>query len=281
MAPSIATGIAQMIVQYDWILEDVDEEPRTYASKMILFRGQRVFRVGLKNHVQSAVLFFVAIDLSKMGMAVRRVLHGIQDSGNGPGTMTQMTKEGFIGNDDGSLQLFTIKLAKQVSGTCTFVFRIHIDGSALGYSYQLADRLAKTQLWAAVSEKNKYLVDVEIVVKGKTFSAHKAILAARSPVFAAAIFTQEQQGNDQPLQIQIDGVEPSTVEKFLHFIYAGESMGTLANEELLKLADEYQLITLTRLCRTALKGIETSQMAHVTNILHMNDAEIPCSYTIR
>ena len=269
MAPSIATGIAQMIVQYDWILENVEEEPKTFASKMILFRGQRVFRVGLKNHVQSAVLFFVAIDLSKMGMAVRRVLHGIQDSENGPGTMTQMTKQD-IGNDDGSLQLFTVNLAKKFNGTCeTFVFRIHIDGSVPGYSYQLADRLAKEQLWAAVTEKNKNLVDVEIVVKGKTFSAHKAILAARSPVFATE-FAKKQPLTNGPLEIQIDGVEPSTLEQFLYFIYTGESVSSLANEELLKLAVKYQLATLAGLCRIALNKIETTQMVNLTSSLQDN-----------
>jgi hypothetical protein len=279
-----------MIVQYEWILDDVEEEPKTFASKMILFRGGKVFRVGLKNHVTSPFLFFVTIDLNKMGMRVERVLFGFQDSEIDPGMtnpwMHQMTKENIgddgniSSNDDGSLQLFTINLAKQVSGTCTFVFRIHIEGSVPGFSYQLSDRLAKKQLWAAVTENNKNLVDVEFVVKGKIISAHKAILAARSPVFAAE-FTKEQQGNDQPLQIQIDGVDPSTVEQFLHFIYTGESTGSLANEELLKLADEYQLTALASLCRTALKGIETSQMVHLKNKLHMNDAEIPCSFTIR
>jgi speckle-type POZ protein len=280
MASSVTPGtIAQMIVQYDWILGDVDEEPKTFASKMILFRGGKVFRVGLKNHVTSPVLFCVAIDLNKMGMKVKKVLHGIQDSEIGPGRMTEMTKED-IGNDDGSLQLFTINLAKQVNGTCkTFVFRIHIE-SVPGYSYQLADRLAKEQIWTAITEKNKNLVDVEIVVKGKTFSAHKAILAARSPVFANE-FVKKQQLRDDPHHIQIDGVEPSTLEQFLYFIYTGESTGSLANEELLKLADEYQLTALSSLCRTALKGIETSQMVHLKNKLHMNDAEIPCSFTIR
>jgi hypothetical protein len=160
------------------------------------------------------------------------------------------------------------------------VFRIHIEGSVPGYSYQLADRLAKEQLWAAVTEKNKNLVDVEIVVKGKTFSVHKAILAARSPIFANEFTNKKKPLTNDPQKIQINGVEPAAVEQFLHFIYTGESTGTLANEELLKLADEYQLKTLASLCRTALKGIETSQMVHLTNKLHMN-AEIPCSFTIR
>ena len=279
MASSVTPGTAQMIVQYEWILEDVDEEPKTFASKMILFRGGKVFRVGLKNHVTSPVLFCVAIDLNKMGMSVKKVLHGIQDSEIGPGTMTQMTKE-EIGNDDGSLQLFTVNLAKQFNGTCeTFVFRIHIEGSVPGYSYQLADRLAKEQLWAAVTGKNKNLVDVEIVVKGKTFSVHKAILAARSPVFANEFANKKQASTNDPQKIQINGVEPATVEQFLFFIYTGE-FSSFANEELLKLADDYQLTTLAGLCRTALNKIETTQMLNLMNNLHSN-TEIPYSFTVR
>jgi hypothetical protein len=64
------------------------------------------------------------------------------------------------------------------------VFRICIEGSVPGYSYQLSDRLAKDQLWAAAAVKSQNSVDVEFLVKKTKLFAHKAILAARSPVFA-------------------------------------------------------------------------------------------------
>ena len=73
---SATSSMAQMILQYEWIIEDVEEEPKTIASKMILFRGERVFRVGLKNNVEKPVLFFTAIDLNKMGMKVKEVMWG-------------------------------------------------------------------------------------------------------------------------------------------------------------------------------------------------------------
>jgi speckle-type POZ protein len=271
MASPANPGIAKMIVQYDWILENVEEEPMTIASKMILFRGEKVFRVGLKNHVESPVLIFIAIGLNKMGMKTGGVTYGIQDSGIGPETLTKM-KEDKI--SDGSLQLFNVNLEKHVTGNTTFVFRICIKGNVPGFSYRLSDRLVKDQLWD-VASKSKNLANVEFVVKGKTISAHKAILAARSPVFAAE-FTKEQQGNDQSLQIQIDGVDPLTVEQFLHFIYTGESMGTFTNEELLMLAVKYQLTTLTYLCRTALEKIKPMHMASLANKLNMT-AEISSS----
>ncbi|EFX82536.1 hypothetical protein DAPPUDRAFT_316279 [Daphnia pulex] len=258
------TITSKMIVPYEWILENVGEEPMTIASKMILFRGERVFRVGLKNHAPNPVLFIMAIDLVKIGMRVEDVKYGIQGSGLSPATMKEMTKESI--GDNGNLQLFTIDLDKMVTGQRTFVFRICVEGTDPGYSYQLSDRLAKDQLWAAL--KNQYnLADVELIVKDRVFHVHKAILAARSPVFTDE-FERIQPIKDVPHQIRIDGVEPSTVENFLHFIYTGEPMRTLADKELLKLADRYQHSTMASLCRVALKEMDAIQMAIVRKRLN-------------
>jgi hypothetical protein len=261
------SGTQKMIVPYEWILENVEEEPMTIASKMILFRGEKVFRVGLKNHALNPVLFLVAINLSQIGMKVEDVTYGIQGSGTSPATMLQMTKED-TGVEEGSLLLFKTLLDKKIVGSCTFAFRICIGGNVPGYSYRLSDRLAKDQLWAALkSQQNltdvsKNLADVLLIVQdGETF-AHKAILGARSKVFAAE-FEKVQPGKDGPHKIRLDGVEPSTVEKFLHFIYTGEPMGTLADEELLKLANKYGLLALSGLCRVALKKIEATQMTEL------------------
>ena len=278
-----------MIIQYEWVFANVEKVPKTFASKMIRFRGLKVFRLGLKNLVTaSPFLFFVAIDLNKIGLNVEQVIWGVQGKAIGPSTMSEMKKEEiddatFEGRSN--LRLFKSVLDKQVIGTCTFLFRIYITGSVPGYSYRLCDRLAKDQLRAAAKSKNG--ADVEFVVKGKTISAHKAILAARSPVFAAE-FTKEQPAgdasgnqsgpssnkrkrrNDGLHQIRIDGVKPSTVEEFLDFIYTGESVSSLANEELLKLAVKYKLKTLIRLCRAALMAIDATQMAKLMNGIHDN-----------
>jgi hypothetical protein len=162
----MANSDAQMIVPYQWILNVVDEEPKTIASKMILFRGKRVFRVGLKNHDKSPILLFMAADLNKIGMRVEDVTYGVEDADTCPATMTQMKREDQIGID-GSLQLFTIQLDEMVTGQRTFLFRICIKGNVPGYSYRLSDRLGKDQLWAAKDNPN--FADVEFIVKGKKF----------------------------------------------------------------------------------------------------------------
>jgi hypothetical protein len=249
----------KMILPYEWILENVEEEPMTMASKMILFRGERVFRVGFKKSADSDILFFMAINLSKIGLKVEDVMYRIPGSGTGITPMVKMTKEDI--GAEGSLQLFTIKLTEKVLGNCTFAFRICIGGSVYSYSYQLCDRLAKEQFWNAIKNQQN-LADVEVIVKDKTFPAHKAILAARSQVFADK-FKMVQPGKDGRYQIRIDGVEPSTVENFLYFVYTGEPKGTLANEELLKLANKYGLTNLLYLCQNAEEEITAAQMSKV------------------
>jgi speckle-type POZ protein len=273
MASETIISTPKMIVPYEWILQNVEEEPMTIASKMISFRGEKIFRVGLKNHAPKPVLFLMAIDLGKIGMKVEYVTYGIQGSDIGPAKMMRMTQEKI--GDEGNLQLFTIKLAEKVVGHCTFVFRICIEGADPGYSYQLSDRLIKDQLWATLKNQLN-LADVEFVVKNKSFPAHKSILAARSQVFADE-FEKKQPGRKGLQQIWIDDVEPSTVEHFLHFVYTGEPIGTLADEDLQELADRYGLTTLTGLCKVALKKIDVMQMAEVRSNLNSNAKELSSS----
>ena len=81
-----------------------------------------------------------------------------------------------------------------------FCFQIHLEGIASGYSYNPCDRLGKEQLWATVN--SKLHADVEFIVKDKLFSAHKAIIAARSRVFRVE-FVEEEPKNANPHQIRI------------------------------------------------------------------------------
>jgi hypothetical protein len=147
---------AMMIVPYEWILENIEEEPMTIASNMILFRGKRVFRVGLKNHALNPVLFLLAIDLDKIGMKVEDVMYGNPGSGFGLAKMWKMRNQDI--GDEGSLQLFTITYPKKFIGKLEIMFRICIVGAHPGYSFHLSDRLAKDQLWAALKNTEPFLL---------------------------------------------------------------------------------------------------------------------------
>ena len=115
------------------------------------------------------------------------------------------------------------------------------------------------------------------LTQDKRFSAHKAILAARSPVFKTE-FTKEKSKKDNPHQVRIHDVDASTFEQFLHFVYTGETMTPLlANANLLKLAERYQLKTLGNLCRVALLEVDVEQMVSmVANPRSSDGQETSC-----
>ena len=252
-----------MIVSYDWKLENVEKDFKTIASKMVLFGGEKVFRVALKNSENGqATLIFLAINLNKIGLEVSDVVCGKESFD----THCKMNENGPLRKkEEGNFQLFTSQV--DVVSSENFVFQIHLKGIIDGYSYHPCDRLAKEQLWSVVN--SKLHADVEFIVQDKRFSAHKAILAARSPVFRAE-FTKEESKKDNPHQIQIDDVNASSLEQFLYFVYTGaflefdytgEPAPMLANKDLLKLAGRYQLKTLENLCQVALLEVNAEQMA--------------------
>ena len=258
-------GESLLIVPYEWKLENVEKDFKTIASNLILFRGEKVFRVALKkNRNGQPDLFFLAINLNKMGLQVFDVVCGMEGDESHCKMLESQTKRNF---GEGGLQLFTSKVEGVIGETCTFLFQIHLKGIVTGYQYNPCDRLAKEQLWATVNSKLN--ADVEFIVQDKRFSAHKALLAARSPVFRVE-FTKEESKKTNPQQIRIDDVDGSSFEQFLHFLYTGEFLQfsytgepapTMANKDLLKLAEHYQLEILENLCQGALLDVNYEQMA--------------------
>lgn len=263
-----------MVVPYQWILGNIQREPRTLSSEMILFRGEKVFRVSLKNvdvsfpdssRRSSPTLFLIAINLQKLGMRVREVIFVSSKCNNQLVTMTSTKTNDYR---DGNLQLFKADIENMILGNCTFTFRIVIEGSVPGYSYKCSDQLLSSQLWEGVT-KMKNFTDFALIVKDKKYSVHKAILASRSPVFEAKF---EKENNIS--QSTIDDVEPFVVEQFLYFLYTGKACKLLANKQLLKLAILYQLKTLENLCQSALIKINVEQTARCLTDQRQDDHPI-------
>lgn len=101
--------------------------------------------------------------------------------------------------------------------------------------------------------------DVTIAVGSREFLAHKAILAARSKVFAA-MFTHDM------LESKLDRVvirdcEPAIFEELLRFIYTDSVRGDVDAMalDLLKVADKYDLEKLKALCERSLCAKITEQ----------------------
>ena len=94
---------------------------------------------------------------------------------------------------------------------------------------------------------NQTLTDVTLQVEGKEFKAHKVVLAAWSPVFAAMFKegTKEHQDN----YVNIEDIDSDVFDVFLRFLYSGqvEHLDEIYFD-LLAAADKYDVQPLRELC---------------------------------
>ncbi|RCV19122.1 hypothetical protein SETIT_3G358500v2 [Setaria italica] len=116
--------------------------------------------------------------------------------------------------------------------------------------------------------------DVTFAVSGKSFAAHKNILAARSPVFKAEFFGDMEEKTSQ--RVEIKDMEPIVFEALLRFIYTdmvpaelddnkqpeATAAGTVMAQHLLVAADRYGLDRLKVICEQRLAlGIDIDTAA--------------------
>ncbi|KAM4721951.1 actin-binding protein IPP isoform 1-T2 [Rhinophrynus dorsalis] len=94
--------------------------------------------------------------------------------------------------------------------------------------------------------------DVQIQIGDTVFRVHKLVMAASSPYFAAMLAGGMKESlNDV---VQINGVEPSSFESLLDFIYTGSvNISTENVQELMTSADMLQLSHVVELCSDFLK----------------------------
>ncbi|KAJ1280806.1 hypothetical protein BS78_04G261300 [Paspalum vaginatum] len=111
----------------------------------------------------------------------------------------------------------------------------------------------------------------EFRVSGETFSAHRLVLAARSPVFRAELYGPMREGGRAAV-IQIDDMEPQVFRALLSFIYTDvwpemEPEDECAmSQHLLVAADRYGLQRLKLMCQDTLlmrNHIDTGSVATI------------------
>uniref|UniRef100_G1Q0B2 Speckle type BTB/POZ protein n=1 Tax=Myotis lucifugus TaxID=59463 RepID=G1Q0B2_MYOLU len=109
---------------------------------------------------------------------------------------------------------------------------------------QLADELGG--LW-----ENSWFTDCCFCVAGQEFQAHKAILAARSPVFRAMFAHAMEESKKN--RVEIIDMEPGVFKETMCFIYTGKAPNLdKVADGLLAAADEYALERLKVMCEEAL-----------------------------
>ncbi|KAK1644149.1 hypothetical protein QYE76_061954 [Lolium multiflorum] len=116
---------------------------------------------------------------------------------------------------------------------------------------------------------SKAVVDVEFLVGGEMFLAHRSVLAARSPVFRAE-FLSPMKESTATGPIRIDDMEAQVFKALLTFMYTDALPDMDQQEEyamtqhLLVAADRYGLDRLKLICEDKLSsGIDTSSVAGI------------------
>ncbi|CAL1283644.1 unnamed protein product [Larinioides sclopetarius] len=109
--------------------------------------------------------------------------------------------------------------------------------------------------------QNRLHADVTLNVDGEEFQAHRAILAARSPVFAKMFEHDTLEKSDN--RIVIEDISGDAMKQLLRYLYTGdtEELSTQEFVSLFVAADKYDLPKLKQNCSTALCSRVTSDMA--------------------
>ncbi|XP_065219113.1 speckle-type POZ protein B-like [Planococcus citri] len=125
--------------------------------------------------------------------------------------------------------------------------------------------------------ENQDFADVMLLAKGKNYSAHKSVLAARSEVFAT-MFKNIEQGDKKHKKIRIDvtDIDAEVMDELLRYIYTGKcQISDKLAERLYAAADAYKLNELKTISLKSM--IETLSVNSAANVLvfadkhHMND----------
>ncbi|XP_052588161.1 speckle-type POZ protein-like [Peromyscus californicus insignis] len=110
--------------------------------------------------------------------------------------------------------------------------------------------------------ENSRFTDCCLVVSGQEFQAHKAILAAHSPVFRAMF--QHDMKESKSSRVEIHDLEPQVIKTMMDFIYTGKApdLESMA-DVLLAAADKYGLERLKVMCEDALcRDLSVENAAH-------------------
>jgi len=145
-------------------------------------------------------------------------------------------------SDEMLLQLFIASDCTQVlpSPPFSITFEINLVNTLPNFRHYLVDSSWKEQIWA--SSLNKLLTDVVLLVGELSFSAHRCLLSARSPVFAALF-------NGAMKEVRIHDTDPATFRVFLEFLYTGTLVLANRSDQLFVMAQKYEVETLMELCR--------------------------------
>ena len=222
-----------------WILSLYDE--KTYMS----IRTWHYNSAGKNVYIADPVLVKISILNKKKKKIIQQIL---SSKPNSLALVFDFPKEDVIKSD-----------CQQENGSYTFLCKIlcHVKNEPVTSAANLPD-LPMDSCGALSTQFEKLFEemqfsDVNFLIGGREFPAHKSILAARSKVFAAMF--QHPVKENSTNQIAIEDMEPEVFQEMLRFIYTGrvllDKMESLA-AGLFIAADKYLLDELKGTCENYL-----------------------------
>ncbi|CAM0902589.1 unnamed protein product [Alopecurus aequalis] len=124
--------------------------------------------------------------------------------------------------------------------------------------------------------------DVTFSVGGEEFCAHRSLLAARSPIFAAQLFVPMAE-KDSRRYVEVMDMEPTTFRMMLHYIYTdalplcsdnGGANSAPVMQHLLVAAERYGLDRLKQICEDELcKGMDVETIMTTLALANQHQCE--------
>ncbi|VAI92232.1 unnamed protein product [Triticum turgidum subsp. durum] len=178
---------------------------------------------------------------------------------SGSSHINRLPLSGFLLNDSFTVEC-TITVLKEDLPALAATTRAK-EVSGYGSSPSLQDHLAELL-------RTGMEADVTFLVSGKSFAAHKLILAARSPVLMAEFFGDMKETSSR--FVEIKDMKAEVFEPLLYFIYTDPVLEfslqhervTMLAQHLLAAADRYGLDRLKQICEGKLSdGISVDTAA--------------------
>jgi len=113
--------------------------------------------------------------------------------------------------------------------------------------------------------------DIQLVCQARTFKCHKAILTARSDVFAA-MFRFKKASGDVTDEVDMSDADPEILEQMIHVIYSDSCNIKEENvRDIFALADKYNVKGLKTKCKVLISNIishKNVEELHDFSLLH-------------
>jgi len=244
---------------------NIDDELNIAASEPFQYGENKLFRAKFKmwknpkkSTGQQFILRFLSYGHEKISCYTEEVTCSIdREEISSTEQSLKMIEEPTKNNK--ILQLFTIRstgLTFPLSLPLFITFRVELRSISLNYINKAVDSSLSGQLWDAAV--NRLMTDVEFHVGEATYGAHRSLLSARSPVFAAMFASGMKEAATG--QVHIEDVDETTFVNFLKFLYTGMFDPSAMTREVFMIADKYEVETLTKLCRPASETVDVDDI---------------------